>query len=50
MNPLNNLPYTLVDSRDLDNFNAQYVSLGALVRERGMHFRLVKKSLKAAGG
>lgn len=48
-NPLNNLICTLVDTRDLDSFNAKYVSLSGLARECGRHFLCLKKELKAAG-
>lgn len=34
---------------EVERFRAKYVSLFALAKERGEHFRAVKKALEAAG-
>ena len=49
LNPINNLPQTLVDRHDLDSFNADYASLHGLAREHGRHFMILKHKIDAAG-
>jgi hypothetical protein len=49
INPKNRCPQTVVDPEDLDTFDAEYVSLQTLAKERGVHFKRMKRELEEAG-
>lgn len=49
VNPINKCPQTVVMPDEVERFRRKYVSLFALAKERGEHFRAVKKAIEAAG-
>jgi hypothetical protein len=49
INPVNRCPIVVVPTPEVDAFQAQYVSLFALAAQRGLHPRIVKKTLEADG-
>jgi len=48
-NPINRCPTVIVSVHELDRFEREYVSLFALAKQLGKHFRVVKKKLEDAG-
>ena len=49
VNPMNKCPQIVVMPAEVERFRSEYVSLFALAKERGEHFRAVKKEVEAAG-
>jgi hypothetical protein len=49
VNPMNKCPQVVVMPAEVERFRREYVSLFALAKERGEHFRAVKKEIEAAG-
>ncbi|OKO80965.1 TniQ family protein [Bradyrhizobium sp. AS23.2] len=49
VNPINRCPTVVVPAEEVARFEREYVSLFALARQRGRHFRAVKKELQDAG-
>lgn len=49
INPVNRCPVAIVPIEEIERFEAEFVSLFALAKQRGAHFRAVKKELDAAG-
>jgi hypothetical protein len=49
VNLVNRCPTVIVTTEEIERFEAQYVSLFALARQQGRHFRAVKKELEVAG-
>jgi hypothetical protein len=49
INPINRCPIVVVMPDQVDRFDAEYVSLFAIARKRGLHHMVVKKALTAAG-
>jgi len=49
INPVNRCPIVVVPAEEIERFEATYVSLFVLAKQRGKHFRAVKKELEAAG-
>ena len=49
VNPVNRCPTVVVPVEEVERFGRQYISLFALARQQGRHFRAVKKELDAAG-
>jgi hypothetical protein len=47
--PINHCPAVLIRADDAKKFRRKYVSLFALAKERGKHFKAVKNELTAAG-
>lgn len=48
-NPVNRCPVQIIPRGQVDAFNAEYVSLTNLAKERGIHFRALSNELAAAG-
>jgi TniQ len=48
-NPVNRCPTVIVPTEEVERFEAEYVSLFVLARERGLHHNAMKKVLVAAG-
>jgi hypothetical protein len=49
INPINKCPQTVVMPTEVERFRREYVSLFALAKERGRHFRKLKQELDDAG-
>jgi hypothetical protein len=49
VNPVNRCPTVIVPAEEVERFEREYVSLFALARRLGKHFRAVKKEIEAAG-
>jgi TniQ len=49
INPINRCPQRVVMPEEVERFQRQYVSLFALAKERGRHFRKLKQELDASG-
>jgi hypothetical protein len=49
VNPVNRCPTVVVPVEEVERFACEYVSLFALAKQRGRHFRKVKQELDAAG-
>jgi len=49
VNPVNRCPTVVVPAEEVERFGKQYISLFALAKQQGRHFRAVKKELDAAG-
>lgn len=49
INPINRCPIVVVMPDQVDRFDAEFVSLFAIARKRGLHHMVVKKALDAAG-
>lgn len=49
VNPVNRCPQTVVMSEEVERFQREYVSLFALAKERGRHFRKLKLEMDEAG-
>ena len=49
INPVNRCPTVVVPAGEADGFAAEYISLFALARQQGRHFRKLKQELDAAG-
>jgi hypothetical protein len=49
INPVNRCPTVIVPHDEVERFEAEYVSLFGLARERGLHHNAMKKRLEAAG-
>jgi hypothetical protein len=49
VNPVNRCPTVVVPAGEVERFGKRYVSLFALAKQQGRHFRAVKKELEAAG-
>jgi hypothetical protein len=49
INPVNRCPTVVVPSAEFERFQRTYVSLFALAKLRGKHFRVVKNELEADG-
>jgi hypothetical protein len=49
INSVNRCPVVVVPAEEVARFEAEFVSLFALAKEQGRHFRAVKKELEAAG-
>ena len=48
VNPITGMKQRIVEQADLEHFAAQYVSLLALAKERGVHFPKLKAALDGA--
>jgi hypothetical protein len=49
INPVNRCPTVVVPAEEVERFEREFVSLFALAKRQGRHFRAVKKELEAAG-
>jgi hypothetical protein len=49
VNPVNRCPTVVVPVEEVERFARKYISLFALARQQGRHFRKVKQELDAAG-
>jgi hypothetical protein len=49
VNPVNRCPTVVVPVAEVERFARKYISLFALARQQGRHFRAVKRELDAAG-
>jgi len=49
VNPINRCPTLVVPNEEVERFEREYVSLFALAKQQGRHFRVVKKELEADG-
>jgi hypothetical protein len=49
VNPVNRCPTVVVPAEDVERFARTYISLFALAKQQGRHFRAVKKEIDAAG-
>jgi hypothetical protein len=49
INPINRCPQVVVMPAEVERFQREYVSLFALAKERGRHFRKLKQEMDAAG-
>jgi hypothetical protein len=49
INPVNRCPIVVVPVEEAERFAREYVSLFALAKQQGRHFRKVKQELDAAG-
>ncbi len=49
VNPINRCPIKVVPTEEVERFEREFVSLFALAKQQGRHFRAVKKELDAAG-
>jgi hypothetical protein len=49
VNPVNRCPTVVVPAEEVERFARKYISLFALAKQQGRHFRAVKKELDAAG-
>jgi hypothetical protein len=49
VNPVNRCPTVIVLPAEVERFERQYISLFALAKQQGRHFRKVKQELDAAG-
>jgi hypothetical protein len=49
INPVNRCPIVVVPAKEVERFDREYISLFALARQRGRHFRSVKKELQDDG-
>jgi hypothetical protein len=49
INPVNRCPTVIVPNEEIERFEREFVSLFALAKRQGRHFRAVKKALEAGG-
>jgi hypothetical protein len=49
INPINRCPTVIVPTEEVERFEREFVSLFSLAKQRGAHFRVLKKALEAAG-
>jgi hypothetical protein len=47
--PVNRCPTVVVTTEEVERFEAEFVSLFVLAKQKGRHFRAVKKEIEAAG-
>jgi len=49
INPINKCPQTVVMPNEVERFRREYVSLFALAKQQGRHFRKLKQEMEDAG-